>query len=364
MHMNMQQISSSEPLLDAINTALVFIDTQKSILHMNAAAELMMGVCRTMAVGKSIFQAMPCCVMIEQQIDKSIETQRIYSERDLEIQFRPQNKITLDCVISPVYEDELETKYLVIELNQVDRRLKISREGHLLSQNEGARDLLRGVAHEIKNPLGGIRGAAQLLSAELENDQYKEYTDVIINEVDRLQDLLDRMLGPRQLPKMTRINIHAPLDHVRRLVSAEAGPEVQVKTDYDPSLPEIEADRDMLQQAFLNLATNALHAVRGLDGASMMIRTRSERQFTIGNTRHRLVLKVEFIDSGPGIPPDMRETVFLPMVTTKPEGTGLGLPIAQSLIQRHGGLVEYDTCNDSSCFIVYLPVEPLDANTK
>ena len=364
MHTSAQQISSSEQLLDAINTALGFIDTEKSILHMNAAAELMMGVSRNMAVGKSIFQAFPCCEMIGQQIDKTIETQRIYAERDLEIQFQPKHKITLDCVISPVYEDELETQYIVIELNQVDRRLKISREGHLLSQNEGARDLLRGVAHEIKNPLGGIRGAAQLLAAELESNQYREYTDVIINEVDRLQDLVDRMLGPRKLPKPAPINIHSPLDHVRRLVTAEAGPEVQITTDYDPSLPEIEADRDMLQQAFLNLATNALYAVHDLENARIMFRTRSERQFTIGNTRHRLVLKIEFIDSGPGIPPEMRETVFLPMVTTKPDGTGLGLPIAQSLIQRHGGLVEYDSCDDNSCFIVYLPVESVDADTK
>jgi two-component system nitrogen regulation sensor histidine kinase GlnL len=362
--MIMPKIISDEQLLDAVNTAYIFIDTDQSVLHMNSAAELMMGVSRNMAIGKSIHQAFPCCSVIDQQISKALETQRIYSERDLEIQLRPQHRITMDCVITPVYQDDLVTEFIIIELNQVDRRLRISREGHLLSQNEGARDLLRGVAHEIKNPLGGIRGAAQLLAAELQSDEYKEYTDVIINEVDRLQELVDRMLGPRQLPQIDNVNVHEPLEDVRKLIAAEAGPNVRLSTEYDPSLPEVKADRDMLQQAFLNLATNALHAVRDLDDARIMIRTRSERQFTISSMRYRLVLRIEFIDSGPGIPEDMQETVFLPMVTTKAEGTGLGLPIAQSLIQRHGGLVEYDTCNDSSCFIVYLPVEATDANVK
>ena len=356
-NMNMPLTIPTENLLDAISTAYVFIDNDMGIMHMNAAAELMIGISRNMALSKKLFQAIPCCSAIKPQIQKAVDTQRVYSERDLEIQLRPQQRMTLDCVITPVYGDDLITQFVIIELTQVDRRLKISREGHLLSQNEGARDLLRGVAHEIKNPLGGIRGAAQLLAAELDNPEFREYTDVITREVDRLQDLVDRMLGPRQLPKMKMLNIHEPLDHVRKLITAEAGSEVAVSTDYDPSLPDICADRDMLQQALLNIATNALHAAKNSTQPAIRIRTRSERQFTISHKRHRLVLKVEIIDSGPGIPVEMQETIFLPMVTTKPEGTGLGLPIAQSLIQRHGGLIEYDACDGETCFIVYLPVE-------
>lgn len=362
MYMNMPQAISTENLLDAMSTSMVILDSQLSVIHMNVSAELMLGASRKMTQGKSIFSAFPCCESIRIQINKALNTQMAYSERDLEIQLNPQHKITLDSTITPVFDDELVTEYIIIELTQVDRRLRITREDHLVSQSEGTRDLLRGVAHEIKNPLGGIRGAAQLLAGELSEPDHHEYTDVITHEVDRLQNLVDRMLGPRQLPKMKPTNIHEILENVRKLIFAEAGDNLAITTDYDPSLPEINADRDMLQQAFLNLASNAMQAAQDLDSGTITIRTRPERQFTISHTRHRLVLKVEIIDNGPGIPADMQETIFLPMVTTKPEGTGLGLPIAQSLVQRHGGLIEYDICDGNTCFIVYLPLEANNAN--
>lgn len=362
--MNMPLAISTENLLDAMSTATVFLDTEFNVMHMNVSAELMLGASRKMAHGKNIFNVFPCCEGISLQIQKASQTQRAYSERDLEIQLTPQHKITLDTIITPVFNEEMVTEYLVIELTQVDRRLRITREDHLLSQGEGTRDLLRGVAHEIKNPLGGIRGAAQLLAGELSDPEHREYTDVITHEVDRLQNLVDRMLGPRQLPNINSVNIHEVLENVRRLIYAEAGEHVNILSDYDPSLPDIQADSDMLQQALLNLASNALQAVKGLDEARITFRTRPERQFTIGHVRHRAVLKIEIRDNGPGIPDELKETVFLPMVTNKPGGTGLGLPIAQSLVQRHGGLIEYDVCDEQTCFIVYLPLEIPNANIK
>jgi two-component system nitrogen regulation sensor histidine kinase GlnL len=199
---------------------------------------------------------------------------------------------------------------------------------------------------------------------KLPDPGYSEYTDVIIHEVDRLQNLVDRMLGPRQLPQIEDTNIHEILENIRKLISVEAGDNLKIISDYDPSLPDIKADKEMLQQAFLNVVRNALQAVQGLDPAEIFIRTRPERQFTINHIRHRLVLKIEIIDNGPGIPTDMRETIFLPMVTSKSEGTGLGLPIAQSLIQRHGGLIEFGECDSKTCFIIYLPLESSYANNK
>jgi len=364
MEMNKLQAISTENLLDTMSTAIIFIDNQLNILHMNSSAELMLGASREMTLGKNIFIALPCCEGISMQIHKALESQRIYSARDLEIRLNRQHKITLDSVITPVFDDELVTKHTIIELTQVDRRLRISREDHLVSQSEGTRDLLRGVAHEIKNPLGGIRGAAQLLSGELPDASLREYTDVITHEVDRLQNLVDRMLGPRQLPKIEPVNIHEVLENIHKLIAAEANDNVKIICDYDPSLPDLQADKDMLQQALLNLASNALQAVQDLDTAEITLRTRPERQFTISHTRHRLLLKIEIIDTGPGIPDDMQETIFLPMVTTKPEGTGLGLSIAQSLIQHHGGLIEADVCDGKTCFIVYLPLETSHANNK
>lgn len=355
--MNIPLTLPPEQLLDALNTALLFVDPEFNALHMNTAAEMMLGTSRKMAVDKNIFDVFPCFQGLKRQLHMAKDSQQVYSERDLEVLLSMDRKITLDCVITPIPDESTRTGYLVIELNQVDRRLRISREDHLLSQGEGARGLLRGVAHEIKNPLGGIRGAAQLLASELPGKQYTEYTDVITHEVDRLKNLVDRMLGPRQLPQFRKINIHEILEKVRKLVKAEPDLTTEIISDYDPSLPDIIADKDMLQQAFLNLVKNALQAVQQLDEPRLTLRTRPERQFTIGRETHRLVLKIEFIDNGPGIPTEIQKTIFLPMVTSKADGTGLGLPIAQSLVQHHGGLIEYDSHPGRTCFIVYLPLE-------
>jgi len=352
----------SEQLLDTLSTAMLFIDPEFNILHMNTAAEVLLGTSRKKARDKNIFDVFPFYQGIGQQLFMARDEQQVYSERDLEIQLDEKHRITVDCVITPVSDSDVLTDHLVIELYQIDRRLRISREDHLLSQGEGTRGLLRGVAHEVKNPLGGIRGAAQLLASELPGNQYAEYTDVIINEVDRLQNLVDRMLGPRQLPQLRMLNIHEVLEQVRKLIQAEADQRIRIHCDYDPSLPNINADSGMLQQAFLNLARNALQAVQGQDDQELIVRTRPERQFTIAGKTHRLLLKIDFIDNGSGIPAELEETIFLPMVTNKAEGTGLGLPIAQTLIQHHGGLIEYDSRAARTCFTVYLPMESSDAS--
>ncbi len=217
--------------------------------------------------------------------------------------------------------------------------------------------MLRGVAHEVKNPLGGIRGAAQLLASELPGSRYTCYTNVIIQEVDRLQSLLDRMLGPRQLPKPEMVSIHQMLEQVRKLAEVDNEYSIRLVTDYDPNLPEIYADAGMLQQALLNLIRNAIQATTTDDGGDgkVVLRTRPERQLTIGHAKHRLLIKVEIIDNDSGIPEDMVETMFLPLITGRKDGSGLSLPIAQNLVQRHGGLIEYERCDGKTRFIVYLP---------
>lgn len=361
-YMNIPLALPPEHLLDALNTAVLFIGRDFSVLHINTATEMMLGTSRNKAVDQNIFEAFPCCQYIKKQLQMAMDTQQIYTERDLEIQLSKEHRITLDCVITPVSGDDIQSGYLVIELNQVDRRIRISREDYLLSQGEGTRDLLRGLAHEIKNPLGGIKGAAQLLASELPEDQYTEYTDVITYEVERLQNLVDRMLGPHQLPRLRALNVHEVLEKVRRLIQVESDRNIKISCDYDPSLPDLNADSDMLQQAFLNLARNALQAIQNQKEQNIIFRTRPERQFTIGHKTHRLMLKIEFIDNGPGIPPEMQETIFLPMVTSKANGTGLGLPIAQSLIQHHGGLIEYESYAGRTCFTVYLPLEDSHAS--
>jgi two-component system nitrogen regulation sensor histidine kinase GlnL len=211
------------------------------------------------------------------------------------------------------------------------------------------------LAHEIKNPLGGLRGAAQLLERELPDPNLREYTRIIIDEADRLQTLMNRMIGPNRMLTRGLVNIHNVLEHVRGLMQAEFPNGPRVSRDYDPSIPDLTADQDHLIQAFLNLARNAC-AAAGIAGF-IELRTRVLRQFTIGNQRHRLVLRVEVLDNGPGIPEELKDHIFFPMVSGQKGGTGLGLPIAQELISQHGGLIECESRPGETRFFVYLPLE-------
>jgi two-component system nitrogen regulation sensor histidine kinase GlnL len=265
--------------------------------------------------------------------------------------------IRVNCTVLPVHQFESEAD-LLMELHQVDRQIRITREEHLLSQHQATQALLRGLAHEIKNPLGGLRGAAQLLERELPSDELREYTRIIIHEADRLQGLLNRMLGPNQLPHLRDVNIHHVLEHVRGLLSAEYPSGPVIVRDYDPSIPDLRADADRLIQALLNIARNGAHAAG--DSGSLAFRTRVLRQFTLGNELHRLVLRVEIEDTGPGIPEELLDRVFFPMVSGRAGGTGLGLPIAQELINQHGGLIECESRPGSTKFFVYLPLETGD----
>jgi two-component system nitrogen regulation sensor histidine kinase GlnL len=243
---------------------------------------------------------------------------------------------------------------ILVEFQQVDTHIRISKEEQLLTQQNTARLLVRGLAHEIKNPLGGLRGAAQLLDLELHDPELKEYTQIIINESDRLQGLLDKMLGPNKLPEKRVINIHEVLERVRQLVQVESSKSLQFKSDYDPSIPDIYADKDQLIQAILNIARNAVQAMEGK--GSIIFKTRIYRHMNIGRKRFKLAVQCDIIDSGPGIDPNMMTQIFYPMITGRAEGTGLGLSIAQALITQHNGLIECTSQPGRTVFSVFLPM--------
>ena len=213
----------------------------------------------------------------------------------------------------------------------------------------------------MKNPLGGIRGAAQLLARELSSPDQLEYTQIIIREVDRLRALVDQLLGPNKQLEPESLNIHEVLEHVRQLIEAEIDQTISVIRDYDPSLPDLSGDRSQLIQAILNITRNALQACEGQASCKLTLRTRVLRQFTIGSNRHKLVCKIDIQDNGPGVPEDMIGLIFLPMVTGRAEGTGLGLSISQSIINRHGGLLECQSEPGNTLFTIYLPLESTDA---
>lgn len=341
-----------DAVLDNLVSAVVVFDADLRVLCINQTAEMLLAISAKHAIGEpsdalTNWRGAALIDLVRvAQVGSSITTRGVVLRNE-------RSEVTVDCTVSPVLDTELQ-QISIVELQHIDRHLRISREERLVTQQALTRDVVRGLAHEIKNPLGGLRGAAQLLEGELASDELKEYTQVIMHEADRLQELVDRMLGPSRRPSFAAANIHHVLERVRTLVLAETGEQIDIQCDYDPSIPELTADSDQLIQAVLNIVRNAARAIE--NGGTVTLRTRVQRQFTIGSERSRLAAKIEIIDDGPGVPAEIADTLFLPMVTSGTGGTGLGLSIAQSLINQHRGLIECDRCRGETVFTIYLPV--------
>lgn len=340
-------------ILENLSYAVLMFDGELRLEYINPAGEMLFGHSAKRLKGQTADTLLAPDERLYNALHRGIETGHPFTEHEIPITLLGRQEITADCTITPLSTSP-KNYGLLVELNPLDRQLRISREEQLLNQQQTLRSLVRGLAHEIKNPLGGLRGAAQLLERELPNDELKEYTQIIIGEADRLRNLVNRMLGPNTLPKKEPLNIHQVLEHVRQLLKAEAPAHVHLKTDYDPSIPDLLADRDMLIQAILNIASNAVQAV-GAEG-DIIFRSRTLRQFTIGHTCHKLVAQIEIIDNGPGIPEDLLESIFFPMVTGRAEGTGLGLSIAQSLINQHDGLIQCHSQPGNTRFEILIPI--------
>ncbi|MEW6166183.1 MAG: nitrogen regulation protein NR(II) [Pseudomonadota bacterium] len=345
---------TAEEVLDGLTTAVVVVDEALCVATLNSACESLFGISRRMTAGAPLVEAIPHFKHYEARLQSALQTATGFIERETALSRNGDPAVTVDWTVTP-FAIGGKRPGLLLELLALDRHLRISRDEQLLAHFDASRELIRGLAHEVKNPLGGIRGAAQLLEREYPDAGHREYTRVIIREVDRLQSLVNRMLGPNRVPMKALLNVHEVLEHVRRLVQAEAPADVAVLRDYDPSIPELHGDREQLIQAVLNILRNALHAVGGR--GTIVLRTRTRRQLTIGGQRHRLVAQIDVEDDGPGIPAAMMDKIFYPMVTTRPEGTGLGLPIAQHLVHSHGGLIECRSRPGSTVFTIHLPLE-------
>lgn len=266
----------------------------------------------------------------------------------------------VDCQVSRT-DGSTCVNGLLIEMTDITRRSRINRENSLLVQHGAGRQMVRQLAHEIKNPLGGLRGAAQLLERQLASDELKEYTHVIISEADRLAALVDTLLGPGGPPNKSALNIHELLEYVLRLLKPELAPGVRLVRDYDAGLPNMALDRDQVVQAILNVIQNAIAA---LDGQGQVtLRTRARTNFTIGDQRHPVVAAIEIEDDGAGIPPQLQDTIFYPLVTGRTQGTGLGLPVAQELLSRHGGLIEFESRPGRTVFQLYIPIQEIPGST-
>ncbi len=353
--LNIRKASHEKKILDNLNTAVLLFDKDLRLIHINPAGEMLFDVSARYVTGAQAADLLVCPDdSVDNRLRQAARTRQPFTEREINMVLADGRNIRVNCTVLPIHQFGAEVE-LLVELHQVDRQLRINREEHLLSQHQATQALIRGLAHEIKNPLGGLRGAAQLLEQELPDPALREYTRIIIEEADRLQTLMDRMLGPNRLPNPRLVNIHFLLERVRGLILAEHPTGTVIERDYDPSIPEFRADPDRLLQALLNLVRNAANAAG--EGGCVILRTRVLRQFTMGGKRHRLVLRVEIQDNGPGVPPELQERIFFPMVTGQPGGTGLGLPIAQELVNQHGGLIECESRPGEGRFFVYLPLE-------
>ncbi|MBK5971056.1 MULTISPECIES: nitrogen regulation protein NR(II) [Thiorhodovibrio] len=348
----------AERVLDNMTAAMLLFDRDLYLRYINPAGETLLSVSANAVLGVPAGDLVPCpSEPVEQRLRDTLQTRHPYTEREVELTRPDGQLIRVNCTVLPLHQEDGRND-LLMELYQVDRQIRITREEHLLAQHRASQALLRGLAHEIKNPLGGLRGAAQLLERELPNTDLREYTRIIIDEADRLQNLLNRMLGPNQLPQVSHVNIHHVLEHVRGLITAEFPQGPSLVRDYDPSIPDFEADSERLIQALLNIVRNGAEAAG--EKGQLTLRTRVLRQFTIGNLRHRLVLSVEIEDNGPGIPESLQDRIFFPMVSGRSGGTGLGLPIAQELINQHDGLIECESRPHKTQFFVYLPLRHAD----
>jgi len=344
--------TSTLPSLEHLSTAVMLLDDQSRIAYLNPAAEHLFALSNTNLIGHPLQYAFANTEQLFGTIQSAIASSASHIEHELTLSTHGAGtKLHLSCTATPL---QLTPFALLLEFHTIDRPLKLAREEQMLDQTQANRLLLRNLAHEIKNPLGGIRGAAQLLEQELDRPALREYTQVVIQEADRLRSLMEKLLTPQHAPHFSALNIHEVLERVRSVVLAELPEGLLIQRDYDLSLPELHGDKEQLIQVVLNIVRNAAQAMQGR--GQIVLRTRITRQVTLMKKLHRLAVMVQIIDNGPGIPAHLRDKIFYPLVSGRPEGHGLGLTLAQDFVSQHQGSIEFESEPGRTCFTVMLPL--------
>ena len=353
-------VTSARSGLDLLAAAVMLVDEAGSVSYMNPAAENLFGLSSHSAEGEHLDTLFKGSGALTTAIGYARDNNCSYTEHGLTLSANGHAAVHLSCTVTPVEFNAVgPSDGFLLEFRHTEQELKIAREERLLDQSQANRELIRNLAHEIKNPLGGIRGAAQLLDRELERPALHEYTQVIMKEADRLQLLMDRLLTPHRLPQPAQVNVHEVLERVRSVILAEfAG--IAIVRDYDTSLPTIEGDREQLIQAMLNIARNAAQAITGplprQAKGEIRLKTRIARQVTLARKRYRQAIEVLIEDNGPGIPEAIRERIFYPLVSGREGGSGLGLMLAQNFISQHHGTVIFESAPGATFFSILLPV--------
>ena len=348
------EAANAFPGLELLSASVLMLDDERIVRYANPAAENLFEVSRARLAGMPVEALFADATTLGSAIEHATGSGSSYTEQEVELQVAGKAKLHLTVTVTPVDQGAMA---LLLEFRHIDQQLRVAREERRLEQAEANRELIRNLAHEIKNPLGGIRGAAQLLERELDRPQLIEYTQVIIGEADRLQSLVNRLLTPHRLPSYRRINIHEVLVRVKGVVQAEF-PAIPIDLDFDTSLPELDADPEQLTQAVLNVVRNAAQALTGTTGAPRIrLTTRVARYVTLARRRHRLAIAISVEDNGPGIPPSISERIFYPLVSGREGGSGLGLTIAQTFVAQHNGTIECDSVPGRTVFRILIPVD-------
>jgi two-component system nitrogen regulation sensor histidine kinase GlnL len=333
--------------LELLPTAVVALDERFLVRYANPAAENLLATAAKSLIGQPFLGLFSEKEVLQKSLDEARATHWDYSAQNVTYSRAGREPLPLSCVVTRIDRTGLA---LLAELRPIEQQLRLAREERLVSEQQANRELIRNLAHEIKNPLGGLRGSAQLLERELDKPELREYTQVIIKEADRLQALMDRMLTPHRAPRIEPVSVHEVLERVRSLVKAEFG--IDIERDYDPSLPEVVGDREQLIQAVLNIARNAAQAA----GKHVAFKTRAVRQITILRHRYKLALELQVVDDGPGVPLEIQDRIFNPLVSGREGGTGLGLSLAQTFVQYHRGVVEFESRPGRTIFRILLPL--------
>lgn len=341
------------PTLEHLTTAIILLDEQSRVAYLNPAAENLFALSKTNLLGHPLQHAFSHTEQLFSTIQSALANHASHIEHDLTLGTHASvSKLHLSCTATQL---QLAPYALMLEFHTIDRPLKLAREEQMLDQTQANRLLLRNLAHEIKNPLGGIRGAAQLLEHELDRPALREYTQVVIQEADRLRSLMENLLTPQHEPHFSALNIHEVLERVRSVVLAEFPANLNIQRDYDISLPPLSGDKEQLIQVILNIVRNAAQAMH--ETGQIILRTRISRQVTLMKKRHKLAIMVQIIDNGPGVPVHLRDKIFYPLVSGRSDGHGLGLTLAQDFVSQHLGSIEFDSEPGRTCFTVMLPLK-------
>lgn len=351
--------------LELLPTAVVVLDTRFVVRFANPAAENLLDTGLRSLLGQQFVPLFAEQSELERTLADALASHWDYSACSVGYRRHGHEPLELVAMVAHIV---LPDTPLLVELRPIEQQLRIAREERMIDQQAANRELIRNLAHEIKNPLGGLRGSAQLLESELDKAELKEYTQVIIQEADRLQALMDRLLTPHRAPRLAQVSIHEILERVRSLIIAEFSDGIEIHRNYDTSVPDLIGDKEQLIQAILNVVRNAAQAVHAkrwaaengnssdVPSGSIELRTRIARQVTVVRRRHKLALELQVIDDGPGVAEDIRDKIFNPLVSGREGGSGLGLSLAQTFIQYHQGMIDCDSRPGHTVFRILLPL--------